>query len=50
MDKLLRREVVLTVICSIICMAFVLELAICVVDGRGGIPEEEAEDEKIEQH
>lgn len=51
MDKLLRREVVLTVICSIIFVAFVLELVQCFTDGLiGGIPEEEAEDEKIEQH
>ena len=50
MDKLLRREVVLTVICSIVFLAFVLELVQCFTDGCGGIPEEEADDEKIEQH
>lgn len=46
MDKLLSREVVLTVLCSILFLAFVLELVQCVTVGlTGGIPEEEAEDE-----
>lgn len=51
MDKLLRREVVLPVLCGIIFVAFVLELVQCFTNGLiGGIPEEEAEDEKIERH
>ena len=46
MDKLLKREVVMTVIFSIIFVAFVLQLVQCITVGRtGGIPEKEAEDE-----
>ncbi len=49
MDKLLRREVVLSVMCSIIFVAFVLELVQCFTIGAtGGIPEEEAEDENTD--
>lgn len=46
MDKLLRREIIMPILCSIIFNASILELAQCITDGRtGGIPEEEAEDE-----
>lgn len=45
MDKLLRREVVLTVICSITITAAMWEFVQCIILGFGGIPEKEAEDE-----
>lgn len=49
MDKLLCREVVLTAMCSILFLAFVLELVQCFTVGlTGGIPEEEAEDESCD--
>lgn len=49
MDKLLSREVVLTVLCSISFTALILEIVQCVTVGlTGGIPEEEAEDESCD--
>lgn len=49
MDKLLSREVVLTVMCSISFTALILEIVQCFTVGlTGGIPEEEAEDESCD--
>lgn len=49
MDKLLSREVVLTVMRSISFTALILEIVQCVTVGlTGGIPEEEAEDESCD--
>ena len=46
MDKLLRREFIMTVIFNIIFVAFVLQLVQCITVGfTGGIPEKESEDE-----
>lgn len=50
MDKLLSREVIMIVICSITITALMWEIVQCIIVGFGGIPEEEAEDEKIKRH
>lgn len=46
MDKLSSREVIMIVICAITFAALIWEIVQCIIVGFGGIPEEEAEDEK----
>lgn len=46
MDKLTSREAIMIVICAITFTALIWEIVQCIIVGFGGIPEEEAEDEK----
>lgn len=39
------RELLMCFMCGPLCYLLVTHIALCVDDGHGGIPEEEAEDE-----
>lgn len=41
------REFIMSVMLGLICYLLVTHTAMCFADGRGGIPEEEAEDENF---